>query len=215
MSSFSAWLSAGVGDGGAEAGEAGAIDRAAVQPRGVGVEVAGGEAAAVGAAGVHAQAEHQQPVVLDAAEAFEFAADEHRAELAVEGAVERFVLQPLDAEIERGLPRAAEGFGAGLAAEPVGALGAHVHRPRGALDGAGIGERADERLLPLGRPAIVAVLARDGLERGEGVAGGLHLGDGGAGGGGVLAAGHMLPRGLVAVGNRPGSRILACRKMDL
>src|SRR5687768_443322 len=79
------------------------------------VEVAGGEAAAVLVARVHPQAEHQQAVVADAAEAFELAGDEHWAELAVDRAFIGDVLEPLDAEVERGLPGAAEALAAGLA----------------------------------------------------------------------------------------------------
>src|SRR5690554_6396809 len=83
------------------------------QPLGPRIELARGEAIAAFVAGVHPEAEHQQPVVADAAEALELAGDEYQRELAVDRAFVGDVLQALDAEVERRFPRAAEAFRAG------------------------------------------------------------------------------------------------------
>jgi hypothetical protein len=111
-----------------------------------------------------AQDEHEQAIVLLAPEAHQLAADEDRDELAVQRAIEGFVLDALDAEIERRLPGAAEAFGAGLAAQMIGADLAHIDHAAGDLDRAGIGQRLDEGLLALGGPAVVAGLAGDRSE---------------------------------------------------
>ena len=69
---------------------------------------------------------------------------------------------------------------AGLAAQVVGTLGAHVDGAGGGLDRAGVGQRLDEGDLAGGGPAVVAlVLAGDGGEGGQ-----LSLRDGEAGGAG-------------------------------
>lgn len=137
------------------------------EARGGGVEVGLAVAAAVGGLGVHAEAEHQQAVVGLAAVADELAEAHHGDELALDRAFKGEVAEALDAEVEGGFPRAAEAFGAGLAAEVVGALGAHVDLGRGAGDAAGVGESGDEGALALGGPAVVAIFAGDGLEVGE------------------------------------------------
>ena len=173
-----------------------------MQPCGVAIEVTGGEAFAAFVAGVHPEAEHQQAIVADAAEAFQLAGDEDGAELAVDRAFIRNVLEPLHAEIECGLPRAAKAFGARAAAQVIGALGAHVDVARGAADAAGIGEGADEGFLARRGPAIVAVFDGDAVEGGE-----VFGGDGDAGFGGVLAAGHAGSPDRWARGHGPGGRL--------
>ena len=127
-------------------------------------------ALAAGVLALVAEAEHEQAVVVLAAPADQAATDEHRDQIPGDRAFERDVLHPRDAIIERGFPGAAEAVGAGLAAEVISAFARHVDHRRGAADRAGVGERLDERLLPLGRPAVVAGLARD---RGEGGAAGV------------------------------------------
>jgi len=134
---------------------------------GGGVEPGLAVAAAVGLAGVHAEAEHQQAVVHLAPVADELAEAHDRHEVALERAFEGEVTQALDAEIERGFPGSAEAFGAGLAAEIISAFGGHVDHLRGALDRAGVGERGDEGALACRGPAVVAILALDGLEVGQ------------------------------------------------
>ncbi len=116
---------------------------------------------------IMAQAEHQQRVVGLAAIAHQLPADEHRHLIPLDRAFERNVLQPLQPEVERGIPRAAELLRAGRAAQRVAIGLRHVDHRGGAADTAGIGERLDERLLPLGRPAIMPVFARHGRALGK------------------------------------------------
>ena len=115
-----------------------------------------------------AEAEHQEPIVVDAAVAEELATGDDGDEIAGERALEGDVLHPRDAIIERRFPGGAEAFGAGLAAQIIGALGRHVDHGRGAGDRAGVGQRLDEGALASRSPAVVAgAFARHGLEGGE------------------------------------------------
>ena len=80
----------------------------------------------------------------------------------------RDILQALHVQAERGDPGGAEAFGLGVAAQEVGALGSYVDRMDGGLDAAGIGQRLDKALLPLGRPANVAgIVAGTGVKAGR------------------------------------------------
>ncbi|HST36019.1 MAG TPA: hypothetical protein VLK25_05260 [Allosphingosinicella sp.] len=125
-----------------------------------------------------AEDEHEEAVVLLAAEAHQLARDEDRDQLAVQGAVEGLVLADLQAERLGGVPGGAEALGAGLAAELVGAVLRHVDHAGGDRDAAGVGERGDEIALAFGRPAVVAgLLAGDGGEIGEGGLGHALVGD--------------------------------------
>ena len=117
-----------------------------------------------------AQQEHQQPVVVNPPRAH------HRAEVvhghfhAMQRAVHRDILKPLHPQRQRGIPRGAELARLRVAAQLIGAFGRHVHRVRGALDAAGIGQRLDKPALALGRPAIVAAgVPGHGRERRQGL----------------------------------------------
>ena len=86
----------------------------------------------------------------------------------VQRAVHRDILDPLDAEVERGLPGGAEASGLGVAAQEVGAdLGA-ADRAAGAGDAARIRKRLDKGALDMRFPPVGAFLrARDGGEGGQ------------------------------------------------
>ena len=136
--------------------------------------------------GTVAQHEHQQPVIVPDPRADDLAVRVDRLLHAVERAVHCDILDALDAVGERGLPCGAEGLGAGLAAQVVGADAAHIDSAGGGLDRAGVGQRLDEAALALGGPAVVALAAAgDGGEGGE-----LSCGGREAGGAGVFASGH-------------------------
>jgi len=117
-----------------------------------------------------AQAEHQQPVVMLAAIAHQLAADEHRHLLPFDRAFEGDVAQPLHAEVQRRLPRLAEFASGWMTAQPVTPLERHVARRRRAADRSVVGERRDERALPLGRPPVMAIAHRHGREVWNGLA---------------------------------------------
>lgn len=135
-----------------------AVERA--QPPGAALAEALGRAVA--------QQEHQQAVVVDRAAADQLAVGIDRDLDPVERALHRHVLDPLDPEIERGLPRRAEALRRGVAAQQIGAVIGAPHRAAGARDAAGVGQRLDEGELDRGRPAVGALLlARDGGEGGE------------------------------------------------
>ena len=143
-----------------------------------------------------AQEEHQQAIVVDRAAADELAVGIDRDLDPVERALHRDVLDPLDAEIERGLPRGAELARLGVAAQQIGAVIGAPDRAAGAGDGAGVGQRLDEGALHRGGPAVGALLlARDGGEGGQRVARGVRGERGGRVGGGRGRVGGGHPRG--------------------
>ena len=92
--------------------------------------------------------------------------DRHRH--AVDRARHGGIVQPLDHDILRRRPGEAEGLRVGPPAQRIGGLAAHADGVAGRIDAAGVGQRLDEFKLRVGRPAVVAVAERDGLE-GEGV----------------------------------------------
>ena len=130
-----------------------------------------------------AEVEHRQAVVVLAPLADLLAPPEDGNGDAVERALHGGGGEAVDAGIQRGVPGGGEAFRAGLPAEMVGAFRGHADGAGGVLDRAEFRERGDEALLPLRRPAVVAVLAGNGgeVER-------LHVG-GGEGGGAGLARG--------------------------
>src|SRR5690606_5452067 len=132
-------------------------------------EGAGLAAAGEAAGGAVPQHEHQQAVIVPDPRADELAVIVDRLFHAVDRAVHRDILDPLDADVERGLPGAAEFVGLRVAAQIVGAVVGTADAAAGGLDRAGFGQRLDEGALDCGLPAVGAVaLARDRGEIGNG-----------------------------------------------
>lgn len=134
--------------------------------------VRGAEEAVVAELFAVAEQEHQQPVVVDGAQADHLAALEHLLLDAVHRPVDRDVGELGEPGGARGIPGVGERRRAPVGAERVRRADRHAGDPAGARDAAAVLERVDEHALALRGPAVVA-LAKDG--GGEGGRFGFHF----------------------------------------
>ena len=112
-----------------------------------------------------AQQEHQEPVVMAAAGADDLSvAVELDPIRAVHRPVERDVDKALRRLVHGGIPCGGEIFRARRAAQAITACGGFARRPRCMGDGAAVGQRLYEAALRVRRPAVGALLTRNGQE---------------------------------------------------